>query len=563
MSDKPIETAFNPAAPADEQQDAMAQAQFAAMPKTTTDLIPILEGINHASEEQAFFKSMARGNRLVFPERESDQGMKSQWLDNNQVQSQGEWFEKASNFNFDSMRTMVDRTPVLSAIVMTRIRQVKRFCRASTDGISPGFQIIPKDVLGSKLNNMERESISALQRFFTNCGWEPNPRSRQQLGRDNLSGFMAKVVRDSLVMDSAAIETEYKHDRSLGMDGFYAVDGSTIRLCPESGYQGDEEIFALQVVQGNIRTAYTFDDLIYVPRNPRTDVCHGGYGMSETELLVSTVTGYLNAMTYNQKYFDSNALPRGVMHLTGDYSQDDLNSFKRYWNGMVRGINNAWTLPVMVSKNQESKASFEKFGVDVNEMMFSKWMTFLTSIICAVYGIAPNEINFESFGTGPTHVSSKDTEEKLINSKDKGLQPLLAHFEDLFTDYIVSDFGDKYQFRWTGLEKKTAEQRFKEEQIGRTANEFRLSRGWSATDGDWGNAPLNPVVMQSWMARTQTAAAVEEQVQQGEAEGDGEIFKSFGSVDTREEEGMFKTYGLPEASALLPGVPSWYGEDAE
>ena len=27
----------------------------------------------------------------------------------------------------------------------------------------------------------------------------------------------------------------------------YAVDGSTIRLCTEDGYEGDDEIFALQV----------------------------------------------------------------------------------------------------------------------------------------------------------------------------------------------------------------------------------------------------------------------------------------------------------------------------
>lgn len=554
MSDKPIETAFNPEAPADEQQDAMAQAQQAAMPKTASDLVPLLKGIADAGEEQAFFKSMARSNRLVFPEQEHGHGMQSLWLDENQIQKQGEYFEKSSNFNFDSMRNMVDRTPVLSAIVMTRIRQVQRFCRASPDGIHPGFQIAIKDSVGNKRSNAERESVLSLQRFFTNCGWEFNPRERQRLGRDNFSGFMSKMVRDSLVMDSAAIETEYKQNRAQGMDGFYAVDGSTIRLCPESGYRGDEDIFALQVVQGNIRTAYTFDDLIYVPRNPRTDVLQGGYGMSETELLVNTVTGFLNAMTYNQKHFDSNAIPKGMLHLSGEYSQDDLNSFKRYWNSMVRGINNAWTLPVMVSKNQESKATFEKFGVDVNDVMFGKWMTFLTSIICAVYGMSPEEINFESFGTSPSRISGGNTEDKLINSKDKGLRPLLSHFEDLFTDYIAADFGSQYQFRWTGLDEKTEKQRWEEEKVGRTFNELRVSRGYDPIDANWGNAPVNVTTLNAWMLQKQAAP-----VEQTQPEEEGEIFKSYGAANG--EEGVFKSYGLPEASALLPGVPSWYTDD--
>ena len=118
---------------------------------------------------------------------------------------------------------------------------------------------------------------------------------------------------------------------------------------------------------------------------------------------------------------------------------------------MVKGINNAWTLPVMVSKDQESRASFDRFGVDVDEMMFSKWMTFLASIICAIYGISPDEINFESFSASRSSLSGSDTGEKLANSKDSGLIPLLTYLENIFSDFIIQDFSEQYVFRWTGL----------------------------------------------------------------------------------------------------------------
>lgn len=65
------------------------------------------------------------------------------------------------------------------------------------------------------------------------------------------------------------MRAEYKRDKSLGLDGFYAVDGATIRLACDHGYRDEDEIFALQVVDGNIRAAYTYDDLIYVPRATR------------------------------------------------------------------------------------------------------------------------------------------------------------------------------------------------------------------------------------------------------------------------------------------------------
>lgn len=585
MSDNAIQTAHNPAAPADEQQDAMAQAQKAAMPSSVADMTPLIKHIAEAYADQEFYKSLEKPGLVPYPSQAvregKTEGIQSVWLDDRQVQILGDWYERPTNFGFDAMRYMVDKTPILSAVVMTRIRQIKRFCRVSEKGVGPGFQIRLKEQnsAGVKLAKAEQDSITALQGFMQNCGWESNPRQRMRLRRDNFSGFMNKIVRDSLVMDSAPIETEYKKNRNLGMDGFYAVDGATIRLCTEDGYRGDDEIFALQVVQGNVRTAYTFNDLIYVPRNTRTDVLNGGYGMSETELLVSTVTGFLNAMTYNQKYFDSNAIPKGLLHLSGDYSTEDLNSFKRYWNSMVKGINNAWTLPVMVSKTQESKASFENFGVDVNEIMFAKWMTFLTAIICAIYGIAPDEINFESFTAGTSSLSGSDTEEKLINSKDKGLRPLLSHFEDLITDYIISDFSDKYVFRWTGLDEKDPKQAWDEEQALLTVNEARRARNWEEIKEDWANAPLNSVTMQPYMAEVNAQIQSEQMAQQaelqqqqmpgeeqpgqpGEGEGDDaeaaaqqqaeeqaqnkqkmdDLHNTLQSID---EEGLYKSFGLP------------------
>jgi hypothetical protein len=334
-----------------------------------------------------------------------------------------------------------------------------------------------------------------------NCGWEFKPRRRKALKRDSFATFMAKVARDTLTLDSVGIETEWKRDKALGMDGFYAVDGGSIRLCTEQGYEGDDEIFALQVVQGRISCAYGYDDLIYEPRNPRTDVRVCGYGLSETELLIRVVTGFLNAMTLNIKGFDSNAIPKGMLHLTGNYAENDINAFKRYWNSMVKGVNNAWSLPVMVSKDQESKASFEKFGVEFDEMYFAKWMTFLTSIICAIYGMSPSEINFDSFTGGSTSaLSGSDTAEKLAASKDSGLRPVLSYFENLMTDYVVGDFSDKYVFRWTGLDPQDPKTKQETRILISTLNEVRAEEGKPPIDGLMGDAPLNQTLLQVYMA---------------------------------------------------------------
>ncbi len=565
MAESALSTAYNSAAPEDERAHAMREAQSAALPRSVADMMPVVQFVQEQYQQQAeeaeFSKALSKPNVIPFPSRaiaEKKPGMQSLFVNDTVGNAMGEWRDRWSTMSFDMLRGMVDQTPVLSAVILTRVRQVKRFCRVPDGGKGPGFQIRLKDS-GAKVGEDEHQSIALLQDFFTHCGWERNPRQRARLRRDNFSGLMAKLVRDSLTLDSAPIETEYKRNKKLGIDGLYAVDGATIRLANEIGYQGDDEIFALQVVDGNIRAAYTYDDLIYVPRNPRTDVMVGGYGLSETELLVRVVTGFLNAFTYNTSYFDKNAIPKGLLHLTGEYSTEDLNAFKRYWNAMVKGINNAWTLPVMVSKNQESKASFENFGVEVNEIMFAKWMTFLTSIICAVYGIAPDEINFESFTSGTSSLSGSDTEEKLINSKDKGLRPLLTHFEDLFSDYVVAEFGDKYCFRWTGLDEEDPQLQWDKAKTLMTWNEARKTfLNLDSVPDDVGDAPLNPVLSGAYQQAQQAnsedygdpdAGGGNQPPGEGDEGGDGEQPED----GDQPEEDMFdsgegdmqKSFGLP------------------
>lgn len=547
-SDLARSVAFNPNAPQGERTDALAELQKAAMPSSMMSM----ESIGQILEFADMNKSISQ-NVVPFPgTNQGKPGVQSVKLDDRQLGMHGEYWEKPASMNFDALRGMVDQTPVLNAVVMTRIRQVQRFCRVQEGGSGLGFAVkhIDKDHQASK---SELESIKNLNSFISNCGWETNPRARKKLRRDSFAGFMGKAVRDSLVLDSCAIETEMKRDRKQGIDGFAAIDGATIRLTPEGGYKGDEDIFAVQVVLGAIKTAYTYDDLIYEPRNPRSDIIVGGYGLGETELLVRTVTGFLNAMTHNMTGFDKNAIPKGVLHLSGDYTKEDLAAFRRYWNSMVKGANSQWSVPVLVSKDQESKASFENFGITHDEMAFSKWMTFLASLICAIYGMSPSEINFDSFSGGSSSpLSGSDTAEKLADSKDKGLRPLLSYFENIITDYITCDFSDKYVFRWTGLDEEDSA--VKEARAGQilTLNEMRAQEGLPAIKGPLGDAPLNPSLIGPWQALMQQ----EQQAQQGqdfggeaapngqgddqgeEQEGGKEVPAGFGGEETGEDFGQ-------------------------
>lgn len=556
MADDPREVAFNPAAPAPERFDAQAELSRAYRPLASELLPPdsvrqVIEAIQDGLAEQDMLKA-SRANVVQFPGRHRPvprEGMKSVYLDDLQIFAHGEYFEKPTPMGFDSLRQMMEQTPILSAIMLTRIRQVTRFCAPSEDG-GMGFEIVHRD-RAHEVTDQEKQSFNLLSRFFQHSGWEWNPRARRRLKRDPFPSFMAKLVRDTLSMDAAPIETEFRRDRSLGISGLYAVDGSTIRLCTDEGYEGDDSIFAVQVVQGRIATTYTTDDLIYEVRNPRTDVRLAGYGQSECELLIRIVTGFLNALTMNIKGFDENSIPKGVLHLTGNYANEDLAAFKRFWNAQVRGINNAWTVPVLVSPDQESKAGFEKFGIEFNEMMFSKWMTFLTSIACAIFSMAPDEINFESFSARTSSLSGSDAAEKLADSKDKGLRPLMSYFEQVLTDYVVVDFAADYCFRWAGLDPKDQAQEWEARKLVLTVDELRAEQGFDPhPDTMLGAAPLNPSLIGPWMQAQQA----QQQPDYGQ-EQDGAGGPAMGPQDQQDQgdDDPGDPYGGEQAQ---PGAPA-------
>jgi hypothetical protein len=556
MTDHARKVAFDPRAPADERYEAQAELQKAAMPRALSDLIPasniqpIIDYINRDLEDQAMNKALGHAKVIPFPSnavKDKKPGMQSVWLDDLQININGDWFERPGQFSFDAMKAMVDQTPILNAVIMTRQRQVARFCRPQKGGKGPGFKISSKENF-ENVDESEQAAMKLLESFISNSGWEAKPRQRMRLKRDNFQNFIMKLTRDSLTMDSMAIETEWKRDKALGLDGLYAVDGSTIRLCSEDGYRGEDEIFALQVVQGQIRAAYGYDDLIYVPRNPRTDVLAGGYGLAETELLVRVVTGFLNAFTYNTKFFDSNAIPKGMLNMYGNFSDEDIAAFRRQWNAMVKGVNNAWAMPVMVSKDTESKADFTEFGNQANEIMFAKWMSFLSSIICAIYGISPEEINFESFTSGTSSLSGDDTEEKIVNSKDKGLRPLLSYFESTISEYVISEFSDKYAFEWTGLDEEDEKQVWERKKMTRTVNEIRAEDGVEKADGKWGDAPLNPSLVGAWqqeaMPQQEDYGQPGAQPDQGDPSGDGA--QDFGGAQQGGDPQGDQDFGQPE-----------------
>ena len=478
----------DPRAPADERFDARSAMERRVAPTSASDLLPaellnpVIKAVRGGMAADDIAKAARRqatsggdGGSPLGPSPRGKQGMRSVRVSAQKTLMQGdEYVEKPGAIDFAGLRAMVVGTPVLAAVVATRIRQVLRFCSPSEDG-GPGFEIrhVDKD---HEVTEGEKEQMRLLSRFITNGGWEFNPRKRKQLKRDTFPVFMSKLVRDSLTMDASPFETEMRRN-GQGIDGLYALDAATVRLCSDEGHRGDDEVFALQIVDGKVATLYGYDQLCYEVRNPRTDLELAGYGFGETEVLIRTITALLGAHTYNQDFFDNNSIPKGILQVFGDYADQDVDQFKRHWSQMVTGAAGHWSLPLLVAKDKEAGALYTPFNAAASEMAFAKWMTFLISVVCAVYNIDPAEINFESFAAAKSSLSGSDTGERMESSRDKGFRPIMSHFEGVLSDFVIADFNDNFCLRFAGLEEEDRARIWEAKKIILTVDEMRAEEG--------------------------------------------------------------------------------------
>lgn len=513
-------------APADERRDALLTAAQAAAPAAAAhvpDARQLLAAMNTVAKAAGVDHDTTPVNRKAIARASINLA---------DTERLPVTLQRPVGLDFGQLRTIVRQDPVLQAIIQTRINQVRRFLRPSSEEWLPGFRFRFR-VPNRDVSDADADRFAWLSNYLLNTGAEFDPRRRRALKRDTLSEFISKHLLDSLTMDAAPIELI--PTPAGRVHGFVAVDAARVYLTdPDDGLIGHveppenhmdlglhipdpQEVIAVLTKLGRIEAWYTHDDLLYPIRRPSTDRLRFGYGQPEPEDLIKIVTGFLNALILNLRGFTHNSIPKGILTLFGDFEQADLEDFRSEWDSYVRGLSNRWSVPVLVSKDaQQAGANWISTGADFNEMYFAKWMTFLVAIKAGLYGMDPEEIAFESFTTHASNLAGSDTEERLVSSKDKGLVPLLDHLAGVLND-IVWCVDPDVELYWTGLLPEQ-QQRMEQFEKALLFGEYRTRQGLPNTGNDvLDNAPMSPEhigVYQSDLQMQQQAEMQQQQMMQ-------------------------------------------------
>lgn len=393
-------------------------------------------------------------------ERRQKSGLKTLIFDP-ESRNQGDgYLRKARPLTFGTLRRM-SRTPIISAIIKTRVEQISEFTTPQADKFQPGFVIRKKktsyftEVKKEVVDRGLQKRIDEMVNFIMNCGDNSN-----KWHGDTFDSLTRKVIPDSLSMDQASFEV-VRDRRGLPKE-VIAVDAATMRIADsyeDDEYQENKRQMIngyfpsyVQVIDGTVRNEYFPWELCFGIRNPNTNIYNNGYGASELEELMNVITWMLNADTHNGKYFSQGSNPKGIIKISGNVSSARLNEFRQTWQATTASVTNAHKIPVIESDNFE----FIDFSKNNKDMEFSQWQEYLIKVSCAIYKIDPREV-FDLQHTNSGSFGGSDKEESVRYSRDKGLRPLLKAYQSWLNKYIVNPKDSELELVFVGLDMDSEE----------------------------------------------------------------------------------------------------------
>jgi hypothetical protein len=231
-------------------------------------------------------------------------------------------------------------------------------------------------------------------------------------------------------------------------------------------------------------------------------------------MLINTVTATLWGFEHNKRFFSQGTSAKGILNFKGGVPDAKIDSFRRQWKQMISGVTHSHITPM----TNVDELQWIDLHSNNRDMEFSAWMDWLIKITCAVFLIDPAELNFSYGNTGQaSQMFSSPVEQKLKQSKDRGLRPLLTEISGWINTSLIWRLDPRYRLVFAGMEGKNADQAAdlgkKQVSYLKTVDEMRAEDDLDPLPDGKGEVILDP----SWLQFSQGKDAA---AQQGEMEGE-------------------------------------------
>jgi len=301
--------------------------------------------------------------------------------------------------SFQEMRALADAYDVLRMVIETRKDQMARLpwtIRAKTDA------------KGQPVAKVADAVIQEITDFF-----------QRPDGVNSWTTWLRAVLEDMFVIDAASI---YVHrDRGGKLLALEYKDGATFKpVIDDWGMTPKPPICAYQqILKGMPAVNYTTDDLIYLPRNRRTNHV---YGYSPVEQLITTVNIGLRRLYFQLSYYESGNMPDGFVNAPEGWTSEQIAKTQTAWDRVRSGQ----------AQERAGKVVFIPFGSKYvpakDPDLTGKTDEWLARKVCFAFSIPPTP--FVQQTNRATAQSAHDA------ALEEGLAPTQAWMKELVDDAI-------------------------------------------------------------------------------------------------------------------------------
>jgi SPP1 gp7 family putative phage head morphogenesis protein len=230
--------------------------------------------------------------------------------------------------------------------------------------------------------------------------------------------WLRMILEDLFVIDAPTLYPRMTYGGDL-----YAlepIDGATIKRVIDGGGRTPlpPEVAFQQILKGLPAVDYSRDELIYKPRNLRTNKV---YGYSPVEQIIMTVNIALRRQVSQLQYYTDGSAPDMILTVPETWNPDQTRQFKDWWDSMLAGNTAARRGTMFVPSGVGTVNT--KDGIIKDE--YDEW---LAKIISYAFSLDPQHLIKQM-----NRATAQSGAEK---AKAEGLEPIMQWVKNL-VDYVV------------------------------------------------------------------------------------------------------------------------------
>jgi HK97 family phage portal protein len=391
---------------------------------------------------------------------------------------------KLSRLTNRTLKEVSLRDWLISSIIQCRVDTGARFSRPEHRRHEMGFRFLKRDHT-QDYSDEERDEIAMLEDFIYHCGRHEGvpPEDKILFGE-----FLKLTIRDAITFGHVAIEKVKTRGGGLHRfrprpaESIYLINKQLPKAVVQRDAQTTKKLYAptsdndpraeqevttpeheyekYVQVSYDQRPLATFgdEDMIFKLFNPQNFIDSRGYCYSPLELAIITVRSHLDVENFNANFFTHGYASKGVLHLKGTVTQQQLANFRRSFQNSISGTQNAWRTPIVAGLDD---IQWVPISASAREMEYINFNNHLMRIICTQFQIDPMELGLDFLvsGTGKSAMQVASSEFKVNYSRERGLLPILTYIEDLINCDILpaldKKLAMKYKFSFTGYTDET------------------------------------------------------------------------------------------------------------